>query len=194
MGSRYARIVEYLGLNPVIHDSWKENVNALDADLIIDAAPTSIRDHTVLFAEKRPKKRFLLEKPLCKGANLGDLPRNIRMINQYEYYLADRLSGDVKIIEAVNTKKETVYDYWRSGKDGLIWDCINIVGLADDDSDLDLRQDSLIWNCVINNQVLDISKMDVAYVWNIYDWLIHQDENVDYIYRAHNRCQELSNE
>lgn len=190
MGSRYAKIVAYLGLTPVIHDMFHDNPEVFESDFIIDAMPTQLRGQTLLFADRRPKKPFLLEKPFDRKT-LNNIPPNVRMINQYEYYLAHQADLGIKNIVAVQTKKETVYDYWRSGKDGIIWDCINIVGLADDDSDIDLRNDSLIWNCVINNKKLDLSLMDVAYVWNIFDWLTHQDANTDYIYKAHKRCWEL---
>jgi hypothetical protein len=61
------------------------------------------------------------------------------------------------------------------------------VGLADHDSDIELSNDSLVWDCAINGKQLDIEKMDLAYIWNILDWTQNFEPNYEYIVHAHSR-------
>jgi hypothetical protein len=196
MGKRYRLIVEALGLKTRIFDEGSVIQAAVDNFGIIDASPTYRRllnfpcwncNQTPILAEKP----FFRNGILPEVINTTAWPKRLRMINQYEYFLAERELNGIKDMVAVQTHKETIYDYFKSGGDGVIWDCINIIGLADDDSDLHLANDSLIWKCKINNINLDISKMDTAYIWNVYDWLTHLDSNKEYFIKAHQKCLEL---
>ena len=200
MGKRYVGICKLLGHTVYEADTLRPDIFVPnDFDGLILATPTS--SHLAdIFAYAELCKPMLVEKPLfTKNDGPGVLALNsfpkfgVRMINQYEYYLAKRhMQGEsVKIQEHTRTSKVTHYNYFRSGNDTIIWDCINIVGLADTDSDIELSNDSLVWDVAINGYQLDLSEMDAAYIWNVLDWTQNFDSNYDYIVHAHNRCFEL---
>jgi hypothetical protein len=61
------------------------------------------------------------------------------------------------------------YNYFRHGNDGILWDCMQIIGLAN--GPVEIKEDSPIWDCVINGNRLNLSDMDGAYVSFIRSWL-----------------------
>jgi len=200
MGKRYVGICKLLGHTVYEADTLRPECKIPnDFDGIILATPTKWHLDQINYWMVY-NKPMLVEKPLFtdhyeyKLFKLDTFPKKlVRMINQYEYYIAKRhmQSEYVKIQEHTRTSKVTHYNYFRSGNDTIIWDCINIVGLADTDSDIELSNDSLVWDVAINGYQLDLSEMDAAYIWNVLDWTQNFDSNYDYIVHAHNRCFEL---
>jgi hypothetical protein len=201
MGKRYAKICKLLGHTVYEADTLRpEKIIPNDFDGVILATPTRYHLDDIN-AYRSYGKPMLAEKPLFTDRKTWDLfdagnwfPKDlVRMINQYEYYIAKRhmLGESVKVQEHTRTSKVTHYNYFRSGNDSIIWDCINIVGLADTDSDIELSNDSLVWDVAINGYQLDLSEMDSAYIWNVLDWTQNFDSNYDYIVHAHERCFEL---
>ena len=203
MGRRYSKICKLLGHTVYDADSLRpEKIIPNDFDAVILATPTKYH-LDVINSYKIYEKPMLVEKPLyttAEGHRLfeaGWFPKKlVRMINQYEYYLADTFEKETRVWpkEHTRTSKVTHYNYFKSGGDSIAWDCINVVGLADLDSDIELANDSLVWDCAINGRHLDIEKMDLAYIWNILDWTQKFDSNYDYIVHVHNRVFELLGE
>jgi hypothetical protein len=81
------------------------------------------------------------------------------MVNNYAYYCDG-------IIETVG---DTHYDYYNSGADGLAWDCIQLIHLAKSGVGY-LRNDSPIWDCMINGTRLNRELIDMCYVKMIKDF------------------------
>jgi len=85
-----------------------------------------------------------------------------------------------------NTYGQSYYDYFRTGNDGLIWDCFQIIALSK--LTPSINNTSPIWKCAINGQTLSLSDMDSAYISFLGKWLrnsIEQDTN--YIFDIHER-------
>ena len=197
MGRRYELILKYLGVNPHIIDVGKEPV-VKNFDGVIIATPTET--HVKLVEDWASKNiPILCEKPistcvdavkeLCKSRKL-----KLRMINQYEKFEQERIA-ESKIIKVMGTpgpQMATFYDYFKTGNDGLAWDCINIIGLAN--GSVHVQDSSVVWRCVINGKILTLDMIDHAYIWNIKDWLDKKDNNKKYIRHAHDAVERYIND
>ncbi len=82
-------------------------------------------------------------------------------------------------------KGETYYDYFKSGQDGLAYDCCNIIGLSKKRPTL--ANSSPIWKAKINGQELSLADMDQAYVKMIMDWTRSPLSNWDYAVEMHQK-------
>ena len=197
MGLRYRVILNYLGVKvvPIDIGTPQEDLGNCDAFLIATPTDTHIKliNYYAMF-----EKPILCEKPLsfevedvkeiCKSRKL-----KLRMINQYEYFEVQRKANlkDIKVLRIEDGSPKTSYNYYKSGGDGLLWDCINIIGLAQ--GTVDLSNESPIWKCTLNGIPLDLADMDLAYIWNLRHWMEKFDDNKRYIVQAHERVEEFIN-
>lgn len=153
-------------------------------DRVIVASPTDTHARYIA-AFGQSDKPILCEKPISKDdkefhqimAFAQDENVNLQMVNQYEYIPFDR-----KIFD------ETVYDYYNTGSDGICWDCINIIGLAN--GHVIIRDESPIWICAINGHQVYYNDLERAYIQMIGNWLEKPQPNIDYIYKAHEKARE----
>lgn len=168
MGRRYQAVARYLGIDCSGCDISSNRVERIPPkdSLVLIATPTehhlndcfsylATGEHDVLCEKPIIKIRDDLEK--LKGINLDRL----YMVNNYCY---------------VNTKKWnhigkiTCYNYYMSGKDGLIFDCIQLLGLADEKDEIRLENNSPIWKCAINGFYVEHESIDTSYVDMIKDF------------------------
>ena len=173
MGQRYQAIMKYLDIPYVCSDiniltDWNRDYHSY-----LICTPTN--DH---YEQIKQCSKF--GKPiLCEKAITKDPSRLIElidtcdfaMVNQYKYLVDPTAKGD------------TYYNYFRTGKDGLNWDCINIIGLSK--TPAKIMNKSPIWSCMINGQELSIKDMDLAYCKMIDRWYKKPYTNKDYIEKAH---------
>jgi len=192
MGTRYCAIldslkIEWLGLdslNGPITNTAIVNAAKKCSGIIICTPTDSHEKHLMLLAELQLP--VLCEKPICK--NLDTLARvllkykenftPLSMVMQYRELLNDQAIGP------------SWYDYFRSGKDGLYWDCLQIIALAE--GSVRLENKSPVWDCCINGQTLNSKDMDQAYVWNIQRWLNGEKQSLKELYAVHQRVHEFT--
>jgi hypothetical protein len=197
MGTRYGLITKALGHEVIEVDLGSSNRPLLhDCDGIIIATPTATHFNLIMEWGHKP---ILCEKPISKHVDEIDAlfsqkeckKLNVRMINQYEYYILKQKEFEkiVKDVPYRGLQPQTFFNYYKHGNDGLIWDCINIIGLSG--GSVQIHGTGFIWECMINNIQLCISEMDRAYIWNIRSWLNKFDENHEYIVKAHKKCHEM---
>ena len=185
MGRRYAAILEHLGHEWGGEDLGPQGKGSFgDSDAIIIATPTST--HADLIRKVMwLGKPILCEKPICK--DMGEL-RNLmsdcvkagarlQVVSQYDYLVRQGDQGP------------TQYDYFKTGPDGLPWDCIQIVDHARDTPTL--KNKSPVWHCVINGKVLNLADMDGAYVRMIDEWLARPRNDISRILESHAKCAAL---
>lgn len=189
MGKRYQAILRHFDIEPICcdinHDEKTIISTALNSDKIILCTPTP--SHYELLKRLIPiGKPILCEKPISTNLeNIKDIftlchKHNCKftMMFQYTELVDDRFQG------------ESFYDYFRTGKDGLIWDCLQIIGLAKDDCQI--SNSSPIWTCKINGKVLSLADMDYAYLNFVRKWLddkIIQD--YEQLYNIHKKVDEI---
>ena len=188
MGSRYCAILKSIGVEYEIIDVvTTEPVSTKGFTGIIIATPTDT--HYDLIKEyKKWNLPILCEKAITKSKKeleeILSWKINLRMINQYEYYFKHdpslHFSGGYP----------NHYNFFKSGTDGLLWDCINVIG-TNDDSEMILASDSPVWSCQIRGKILRIEEMDFAYMWNITHWLNTYRSNFRYIEYAHKKVINL---
>lgn len=179
MGRRYCTILDYLGIP--YHGVEKEDEDwepEKDVEGIIICTPTET--HYEVLQNSCYGLPILCEKPLIK--NIGHLEDFLQfgpetsMINQYRYFYTP--SDELTLVENYHT-----------GNDGLLWDCLNIIGMAR--SDIHLTKKSPIWNIELNGKRINRAKIDTAYIRNIEDWLTGDlVESKRYIIHAHKKVIE----
>ena len=168
MGKRYQAIFDYLKRPFACFDQEHSiehiKTECQSAEGIIIATPTPT--HGEFLRQLLPlEKKILCEKPVTKDMDeLLDLDAyctrhgyDFQMMLQYKELCDPASSGP------------SFYDYFRTGNDGLIWDCLQIIGLAR--GDLVIRNESPVWACAINGKLLSLSDMDFAYITAIQRWL-----------------------
>lgn len=182
MGRRYRAIFTSLGHTVIGADREASYIDQAyfvtnkNIDRIVIATPTESHLDAINIFGGAVGRPMLCEKPIAKSG-LVDGHNPLTMINQYEYLVDKDCIGP------------TYFDYWNTGKDGLHWDCINIIGLAK--NRVELSNVSPTWQCQINGQRLSIADMDGAYIQMCHDWIQDPKYNHKYIEHCHSRVLEL---
>ena len=173
MAKRYRACLDYLGVKHCGEDIYTDPVDKVeDCDGIIIATPTERHiSHLSMFADY--DKPILVEKPISLKPFILN-GGNVQMVNQYAH--CGPFPGG-----------ETYYDCWRTGNDGLAWDCINIIGLSDKMPNLNNK--SPIWKCMINGKELTLADIDLSYIKMIDSWTKNPVSNTDYINEAHDKVR-----
>lgn len=172
MARRYRACLDYLGIEHCGEDIDCIVGSFAGSDGLIIAAPTDLHMRSLQYFSQFDKP-ILCEKPI--SLDKFSIPdANIQMVNQYEF--CGPFPGG-----------ETYYDCWRTGGDGLAWDCINIIGLADNLPHLNNK--SPVWKCMINGKELSLNDVDNGYVRMIDAWTKNPKPNIDYIYKAHEKVR-----
>ncbi len=186
MGQRYSAILRYLG----VHFSGIDEGDHLPPkgmfDGVIIASPTfmhvqhiwKVWDYGVPILCEKPLSTDLREVlDICNEAERDGV--KLRCVNQYAE------------LATTNGQGESHYDYFRTGNDGLEWDCISIIALAK--GKVTLANKSPLWTCEINGQPLSLADMDKAYVLMIKAWLEGEQSDLNYIRKAHLKVSEYIN-
>lgn len=194
MGRRYSAILDYLGIPYIGHDKQHApdqtrnfiRPEAKGATHFIIATPTDRHISDIRNIIKRYQKPILCEKPLVKNYRelcefeheLKEDVALISMVNQYRYLIPNDIEG------------ASYYDYFKTGSDGLEWDCINIIGLAKRPP-IYIKDESPRWRCAINGKTLNLSMMDYAYIDMMKDF-VSPDYLCNWAYakRAHEKVEE----
>lgn len=162
MGKRYQCILKNLDeefecLDPSIGEA---PCHPSKYDRFIIASPTDTHIQWVRGLDIY-KKPILCEKPLSK--DLGEVEEILEcqspltMMMQYTWLCNSAAKG------------ESYYNYFQHGKDGLVWDCFQIIALAQ--GDVAIGEDAPIWRCMINGRPVLRSHMDWAYVEYVRAWI-----------------------
>lgn len=184
MGKRYQAILNHLGMPYVPVDIGErcQNYDVFKGTII--ATPTET--HSFFIKECSRLGPVLCEKPISTTlTDLNDIldhcrDENIRltMMNQYKLLDDEFASG------------HTSYDFYNTGKDGLHWDCMQIIGAAR--SSCEIRNQSPIWNCRLNGKQIDIGLMDKAYVEFVRKWLTFSKiQDLEYIREMHYKAAQF---
>lgn len=185
MGRRYSSILDYLqvawtGVDKEHSEQYILN-QAINSDGIIVATPTN-RHVADIERFLRFKKPILCEKPVTRDMReLTLLMEEIRKSKTpfrmvYQYSMLASRSG---------VGLPSRYNYYKHGGDGLAWDCIQILGLAN--GAVTLQENSPMWECVINGKALDISHMDSAYIEYVQLWLKTPSQSLREILQIHEK-------
>jgi len=146
---------------------------------------TSTDTHYPWLKRLIPKQKpILCEKPVTK--DLEELREILRQVVFYDTPF--HMVMQYKEISFSKREEPTSYNYFRTGNDGLYWDCMQIIGLAKDR--WHVAKTSPIWRCTINGDELDFKSMDHAYVKMITKWYEGKlEQNLTEILEMHERVE-----
>ena len=184
MGVRYQSILRYLEQDYKCadknHSLMLINKMVEDSDGVIIATPTESHADYIKMAcaHKRP---ILCEKPVTRDvaklkatlAHVRESRTPFQMMYQYKELVSSQLTD------------WSYYNYFRHGNDGLVWDCLQIIGLAR--GEVTLEDTSPIWRCSINGKALDSKFMDGAYVNYVRKWLRNPTGDLGEIVAVHEK-------
>lgn len=188
MGKRYVSILDYLGykykLDYDLEDTeyFGPKLDYNDFDTYIIATPTKTH-FDVLKKIKKYAKRILCEKPVTT-----DL-RELKEILSWEQDLTMMMQYQELVPSSNGTKPLlSSYDYFRSGDDGIFWDCMQVIALHEGEfNNLNVKNESPVWNAWINSNMIKFSMMDTAYIYFIKKWLNGYKMEPNYIYEIHKK-------
>lgn len=176
MGQRYSSILNHLNV-PHFGVDFGDIVKPADGYII--ATPTETH-RAVCYEVSAFKQPILCEKPFAKDPSalpfidkMREWKVNLQMVNQYVF------------MPIGHRNAPSGYDYFKHGGDGLAWDCINVLGLAN--GECVIQNLSPYWHCIINGEELDLGDMDGAYVDMVAQWVANPVDNLDYAEFAHKK-------
>ncbi len=188
MGARYRAILSHLDKDfhvaDIGHTDKQIEELAKRCDATIITTPTETHAHFIHMLSPI-KKPILCEKPV--SMNLQELKGVVHqlradqtpfsMVYQYRMLIDPLRMG------------WTHYNYFKHGNDGLAWDCIQVIGLAR--QQVELEESSPIWRCTINGASMDIGAMDFAYIRFIRNWLKYPHQDLGQLLAIHERTHEM---
>lgn len=191
MGTRYRACLTHLGYS---YDTFDVRVNGsfhppFDKYTHV-AICTPTHTHFELLKELIPmNKEILCEKPITK--NIEELILIKNLIEKHKSRVIMMLQYSMLVEESL--KHGSHYNYYKTGNDGLYWDCLQILHLSNDVPKI--KNTSPIWSCAINGKELRIGKMDYAYVVFLQKWIVGTiKQDFDKIIKSHLLAKELQDE
>ena len=182
MGRRYAAILDCLGVNWIgtenLAEDYPNSISVHDRFLdtifshIIVATPTDTHTSILRYLHTFPGP-VLCEKPITKDVNyemvLPYYPNNLFMVNNYNFI---EFHNDQQ-----NDYNITWYDFYNSGKDGLAWDCLQLIVL-DNGGMLQFKNESPVWSAGIDGLKIVRDSIDRSYVKMIDAFISNRDHQL----------------
>lgn len=193
MGQRYKAILKHLDEPFYSLDRENSEAQILKAvetmDRVIICTPTNT--HFQLLKKIIPlQKPILCEKPISKSLNelevifANVLKYNTKFTMMFQYS---------ELLPPKQLEFNSSYNYFRTGKDGLIWDCLQIIGLAK--AEVEILNESPVWQCRINGHKLSLADMDQAYVAFVSKWKNDFiEQKVTDLFNIHQKTDRMANE
>ena len=166
-GRRYRTILHKLGYGDKLVTADIEFEKTLDVryiDCVIICTPTQTHYRYIKFFNEH-NIDILCEKPLCTSSAEAlqlqkDLQVDLRVVCNWSYVFNKRLEPE---------KNKIFYRNGTSGSDGLAWDCIQLIYLAQDfHCDLGV---GVPWDIKINGKTVTPKMIEHSYIKMLADWL-----------------------
>lgn len=133
---------------------------------------------------------ILCEKPIVKDT--FELEKILELTEKHSTHFTMMFQYGELIKYPHKKSGPSSYNYFRTGNDGLIWDCLQIIALANDT--IELKNESPIWKCKINGTSLKSSDMDYAYLSFVQKWIKNQHhQNLSDLYGFHKKTEDIYN-
>lgn len=182
MGRRYGEILKDLDVDYVVKDvGLNDHINYQAFDHAIICTPTNTHMQEIYKAlGSNENIKILCEKPLTKGPYRDfDQPffrslKNIHMVNNYDYAFKRACLDQSNFVNATGL---TYYEYYHTGNDGLLYDCIQLIRLAK--ADIVLKGYGHKWHCQINGWHIDRNLIDDSYYDMIEDFVSDKMDQMD---------------
>lgn len=210
IGRRYVNICKYLHIPHTAVDIKSNSEEDICVEIeknefILLCTPTDTHYEMIekiikIKKYKNTKTYLLCEKPITK--NKVELEKllfdtvnskiTLFMVNNYNFIeIEPESNGIIKIFKKIMNDFTTEYNYFHSGTDGMIWDCIQLVYLAK--GKIILKQESPIWHCKINGVKISREQVDYSYIAMIIDFVTKREKmwTLSDIIKSHQKVMEL---
>ena len=153
IGTRYRAILDYIGEKYVVWDTVAVDTANMPEkfDSAIIATPTFTHPYFCKLMEGM-KKPYLCEKPVT--TERGETLSGGHTVCNYKYL--------------IEPGQQIHYNYYKTGSDGLLWDCCQLVYL---DPNAVLLKTSPRWHLMANNQLIAYRDLENSYVSMIRDFV-----------------------
>lgn len=183
MGRRYQAILKHLGVS-YLPIEYGDEIPRIIFEGTIIATPTDTHQGLIKRFYDRP---ILCEKPVCKS--LSELNETLDFVRDENIHFT--MMNQYSLLDDPLRTGHTSYDFYNTGKDGIFWDCMQIIGLAR--TTVEIRNQSPFWECNLNGRKVSISEMDWAYVEFVKKWLTFKKfQSLDYLREIHYRTHEYA--
>jgi len=158
IGKRYMAIIKYLGHEAIGVDINRGpySLESFDFDKAIVCTPTDSHFEPA-YALAYMDKPFLIEKPVSKQIleikKIKEKTDKAYMVNNWAHVFTD-----IKLLPYNNS---VYYDHYNTGSDGLAWDCIQLIYLA---NEIMLDNVSPFFHCTINEDKVTLDMVTRSYV------------------------------
>lgn len=159
IGKRYAAILRNLKVNFDTYDitvRFEPKFENYDSFIVATPTDTHLDYLKKLKSFGRP---ILCEKPISK--NVDDIPTDL------DAYVVCNYLYVVRMLNLPSPFK-IFYDYYNTGKDGMHWDCCQLIYL---DPQAKLRTNSHRWNLNVNDNWIKYRNLEEAYYRMISDFV-----------------------
>jgi hypothetical protein len=172
IGSRYRAILKHIG-QAYIPIEKDDEINPEKWTHAIIATPTDTHFEIGEFIESLGIP-YLLEKPATKDlieAQRMSLWKNGFIVNNYQF--------------AIPEAKSIEYNFYNTGRDGLKWDCCQLIYLADQyKAKLKIKRESPIWTLAVDDELIPYRQVEYSYIQMMNAFLDEEIENLWPIQRA----------
>ena len=206
MGRRYEAILNYLDIPSRGYDNFVANKSngkdiAYRATVprgflgghegvthIIIATPTDNHYWWLKeLSQANRKIRILCEKPITKDLNemleIAGMGLDLTMMYQYK---------EMGTVCTSNNPRTSYYNFYNHGKDGLAWDCIQLIGMAE--RDILLEEDSPVWHVKTNGNTIESATVNESYMHFVESWLNGEEkQDIDELLDLHIKTAKLQN-
>jgi hypothetical protein len=166
MGRRYAACLKFLNEDFRIIDvdtSFEEREDILSHSNKAVIC-TATRTHLELASEMQTRGiTYLVEKPFAKFYPSEFIPGNGFIVNNWSFIANDHT-------------KDISYNFYNTGKDGLLWDVCQLITCAFKyKSQLIIECSSPVWDVRVNGRMVAYREIEESYIWMLKAF-INQDK------------------
>jgi Oxidoreductase family, NAD-binding Rossmann fold len=161
IGTRYQAILKSIKVPYLVYDAEQEdgfscngekNLSNISFDKAIICTPTDTHMNYVSQLIHLGKT-FLCEKPLAKTED--------ELQTKEDYPFGFVVCNYKFITKAYGMNPKLTYDYYKTGQDGLLFDCCQIIYL---DPECELDNQSPLWDFTVNGHPIPYRSLELSYV------------------------------
>jgi len=157
IGSRYAAILRHMDVDYKVIEIDDDLPEFAQTTKCIIATPTDT--HVDIINQIPDSIPILCEKPIDRNPNKIPKRKNCYMVNNYYHVMK---------IKGILPPYSVWYNYYKTGKDGLLWDCCQLVYL---DEEARIETKSPRWNLSVNREWIKYRDLEESYVRMVSDFL-----------------------
>ncbi len=167
IGRRYQAVLQYLGIDFEILDTPGSfpKLKNLEFDKAIVATPTDAHYYYIRECLEM-RKPVLSEKPVSKWADDVKSLKQLAVKNKTPAFVVNNYAFLLKEHPLPNEDLKTIfYRFYNTGRDGLLWDCCQLLYLAlKEKAALQIERSGPIWTFFIGASAVPYLSIERSYI------------------------------